>query len=186
MYGHLGIVNDGDYEPPGGEVYFDREDVKAAINAPAGFKWEQCSSEPVFAGPRQRDQSPGPALDGTLTNVIDKTNNTIVGSGALDFLLATNGTLAALQNTTWGGAQGFSTRPGTPFFVPYHDEPNRGASSGAGEIGVYGVERGLTFYDIQLAGHEAPGYSLGGGYRSLEYLVGRIPDLSATTPFNGF
>lgn len=178
-------MNDGDYEPPGGVVYFNRTDVQQAINAPVGFNWEQCSSDPVFAGPTRQDQSPGPALDGTLTNVIEKTNNTIVGSGALDFLLATNGTLFALQNMTWGGGQGFSSRPSTPFFVPYHEEYNQGALAGAGNLGIWGTERGLTFYELQLAGHEVPGYSLGGGYRSIELMLGRISSLSDTAPFSG-
>ena len=104
-------------------MYFNRTDVQQAINAPVGFNWEQCSSQPVFAG-SGNDQSPGPALDGTLSNVIDKTNNTIIGVGALDFLLATNGSLFALQNITWGGVQGFQTRPSTPFYAPYHPETN--------------------------------------------------------------
>ena len=183
LYGHLGIVNTGDYEPPGAEVYFNRTDVQAAINAPVGFNWEQCSSDPVFAGPTFEDQSPGPALDGTLSNVIDKTQNVLIGSGALDYLLATNGTLFALQNVTWGGVQGFQEYPSTPLFVPYHPEPNRGSSAGAGILGTYGKERGVTFYEIQLAGHELPGYSLGGGYRSLEVLLGRVADFSDTGPF---
>lgn len=162
---------------------FNRTDVQRAINAPVGFNWEQCSSEPVFAGPDQEDQSPGPALDGTLSNVIDKTQNVIIGSGALDFLLATNGTLFALQNITWGGSQGFQARPSTPFYVPYHPEYNGGSLAGAGYLGTYGVERGLTFYDVQLSGHELPGYAAGAGYRSIELMLGRIPDLSDTSDF---
>ena len=118
LYSEIGNANPG-YLPPGSIPYFDRTDVQQAINAPVGFNWERCSSDPVFAGPTYEDQSPGPALDGTLTNVIDKTQNVIIGSGALDFLLETNGTLFALQNTTWGGVQGFQTRPSTPFYVPY-------------------------------------------------------------------
>lgn len=39
----LGIVNPGDYEAPGAQVYFNRSDVQAAIHAPVGTNWMQVS-----------------------------------------------------------------------------------------------------------------------------------------------
>lgn len=179
-YTPLGVVNGGDYVPPGAPtVYFNRDDVKAALNVPDAGWWWACSVVSVFQG---ADRSLGPGVDGTLTTVFEGLNRSIIGSGALDFLIPTNGTLLVLQNVTWNGAQGFSERPSTPFFVPYHAEQNRGAMAGAGSLGVWGTERGVTFYDIQLAGHELPGWSAGSGYRSLELLLGRITDFSDTTP----
>lgn len=62
---------------------------------------------------------------------------------------------------TWNGAQGLQSYPGTEFYVPYHPEYNGGALSGAGNVGFWGSERGLTFYTVQLAGHELPGYAPG-------------------------
>ncbi|KAJ4157949.1 uncharacterized protein LMH87_008501 [Akanthomyces muscarius] len=100
----------------------------------------------------------------------------------LELLSTTNGTLFALQNVTWHGHRGFHSFPKTPFFIPDHDNKNGGAKGPKGDIGVYVKERGLTFYDIQLAGHEVPGYSLSGGYRMLQQLLGRIDDLSSTKP----
>ena len=76
-------------------------------------------------------------------------------------LLSTNGTLLVLQNMTWNGYQGLSEYPGTPIYVPYHPEENGGSLAGAGQLGMYGTERGLTFYQVQLAGHELPGYAPG-------------------------
>ncbi|KAF2135504.1 uncharacterized protein K452DRAFT_303502 [Aplosporella prunicola CBS 121167] len=182
LYSVMGIVNQGDYSPPGQEVYFAREDVQAAINAPIiGKAWEQCSSRSVFPG---GDQSLGPAVDGTLQRVIEHTNNTIVGVGDLDFILPTNGSLLALQNTTWNGLQGLQEFPSKPFFVPFHPEYNGGSLSEAGTVGRWGAERGLTFYSVQLAGHELPGYTPGAGYRSIELLLGRIKDLSSDEPFS--
>ncbi len=182
VYSHLGGVNVGDYVPPGSEVYFQRRDVQRAIHAPLiGDKWNQCGGNNGDVFPHG-DASPGAALDGTLQNIIQRTNNTIVGSGALDALLQTNGTLFALQNVTWHGHRGFHSFPKTPFFIPDHDNKNGGAKGPKGDIGVYVKERGLTFYDIQLAGHEVPGYSLSGGYRMLQQLLGRIDDLSSTKP----
>ncbi|GME64799.1 putative serine carboxypeptidase protein [Neofusicoccum parvum] len=180
-YSVLGIVNSGDYSPPGLEVYFNRTDVQAAINAPVGTNWAQCTNKNVFVG--QGDQSPGPALDGTLQNVIERTNNVIVGSGNLDYILSTNGTLLALQNLTWNGAQGLQAYPGKPFYSPYHVEYNGGSLAGAGLLGSWGAERGLTFYQTQLAGHELPGYTPGAAYRSIELLLGRIESLSEVGDF---
>ena len=156
LFGVLGIVNPGDYFPPGATVYFNRTDVQAAINAPVGTNWMQCTDKNVFGGPTGNntgDQSLGPAQDGVLQHVIETTNNTIIGVGGLDYLLPTNGTLLALQNMTWNGVQGFQSAPATPFFVPYHPEYNGGFLAGAGYLGTWGSERGLTFYNVDLAGH---------------------------------
>ena len=149
-WNHLGIVNTGDYNPPGNVVYFNRSDVQSAINAPVGTNWSQCTDIDVFSGKgnTKGDRSIGPADDGTLQRVIEHTNNVQIGSGNLDFLLATNGTLFALQNLTWNGGQGFSTYPNQPFYVPYHPEYNQGRLSEAGYVGHWVKERGLTFYYV--------------------------------------
>ena len=166
-----GGINPGDYVPPTEVVYFNRSDVQKAINAPP-TNWQTCTSTNVFGGATDNknlsDTSLGPAQDGVLAHVIESTNNTIIGVGNLDFLLPTNGSLAALQNVTWNGVQGFQKFPGTEFYVPYHPEYNGGALSGAGIVGSYGTERGLTFYQVQLAGH-------GTLYPSATYLYSSIP-----------
>lgn len=168
-------------------MYFNRTDVQKAINAPVGTNWQQCTDTNVFGGkkdnPRLSDTSVGPAIDGVLSKVIEYTNNTIIGSGNLDMLLSTNGTLLAIQNMTWGGVQGLQSYPGEDFYVPYHPEYNGGALAGAGLVGYWGAERGLTFYQVQLAGHELPGYAPGAGYRQLELLLGRISNLSQRGDF---
>ncbi|KAK5702256.1 hypothetical protein LTR17_022474 [Elasticomyces elasticus] len=170
----------GDYIPTGFTVFFNRTDVQAAINAPVGTNWAQCNNG-VFLG--SGDQSLGPAQNGVLQRVIEYTNNTIIGSGNLDMLLNTNGTLLAIQNMTWNGLQGLQSYPDTPFYVPYHPEYNGGALSGAGIVGSWGYERGVTFYQVQLAGHELPGFAPGAGYRSLELLLGKISSLGEVGDF---
>jgi carboxypeptidase D len=101
-YSVLGEINTGDYVPPGAQVYFNRTDVQKAINAPP-TDWNQCV-DGVFRNPATNktvsDQSLGPAQNGVLQRVIEYTNNTLIGSGNLDMLLNTNGTLLALQNVT--------------------------------------------------------------------------------------
>ena len=182
----LGGVNVGDYIPPGEVVYFNRSDVQAAINAPR-TNWQQCTSTNVFGGATDNqslsDTSLGPAQNGVLAKVIEFTNNTIIGVGNLDYILPTNGSLASLQNVTWNGKQGLQQYPGTEFYVPYHPEYNGGSLSGAGIVGTYGEERGLLFYQVQLAGHELPGYAPGAAYRVIEKLLGRVNSLSDTEDF---
>jgi carboxypeptidase D len=155
--------------------------VQAAIHAPVGTNWQICTDTNVFGGatqdPSLGDTSVGPARDGALQRVIEYTNNTIIGSGNLDMLISTNGTLLALQNVTWNGLQGLQEYPGKDFIVPYHPEYNAGALAGAGKLGLYGSERGLTFYTVQLAGHQLPGYAPGAAYRAMELLLGRISSL---------
>ncbi|KAL9047245.1 MAG: hypothetical protein Q9214_000128 [Letrouitia sp. 1 TL-2023] len=157
LWSVLGIVNEGDYRPPGEVVYFNRSDVQAAINAPPNTNWYQCTPKNVFGlgtnNQNLSDQSIGPAQNGVLQHVIESINNTIIGSGNLDYILPTNGTLLALQNLTWNGQQGFQKFPENEFYTPYHPEYNGGAISGAGYLGLWGTERGLTFYQVQLGGH---------------------------------
>ncbi|KAF6834464.1 carboxypeptidase [Colletotrichum plurivorum] len=190
----LGIVNQrltpslqGDYSPKGARVYFNRTDVQDAINAPR-VTWRQCTPENVFGGganPKAGDTSDGAAQNGVLQRVIERTNNVVIGVGRLDFILPPNGTLFALQNMTWNGRQGFEKYPQEQeFYVPYHPEFNDGRLSESGVVGAFGAERGLTYYEVHLAGHELPGYAAGSGYRVLELLLGRIKSLGSVEDFS--
>jgi carboxypeptidase D len=105
--------------------------------------------------------------------VIEATKNVVIGSGNLDFLLPTNGTLFAIQNMTWNGQQGFQEYPGKRFLVP------RDGNAGATNVGSWGSERGLTFYQVQLAGHMLPGQAPGAAYRVMEFLLGHINNLGS-------
>merc|ERR1711964_217145 len=153
-----------------------------ALHANVSTEWLQCTNTNVFGNGDDEgsDQSPGPANNGVLQRVIEYTNNTIIGSGDLDMLLSTNGTLFAIQNMTWNGAQGLSEYPTTPLYAPYHPEYNGGALAGAGYQGYWTAERGMMFYTARLAGHELPGYTPGVAYRMLEILLGHIKDFSST------
>ncbi|KAF9873617.1 carboxypeptidase [Colletotrichum karsti] len=186
-YSQLGIVNQGDYTPPDAKVFFNRTDVQDAINAPH-VDWYQCTPRNVFGGgdPKSNssDTSAAAAQNEVLRRVIEHTNNTIIGVGRLDYILPPNGTLFALQNTTWNGLQGFQKYPQDhQFYVPYHPEYNGGRLSEAGIVGNFGSERGLTYYEVQLAGHELPGYTAGSGYRVIELLLGKIKSLDTVEDF---
>ncbi|KAI9755943.1 MAG: hypothetical protein M4579_004074 [Chaenotheca gracillima] len=165
--------------------YFNRSDVQAALHAPQ-TDYAVCG-EYNFFPPRGQDGSVPSAL-GPLPSVIERTNNTIIGHGLLDYLLFANGSLVTIQNMTWNGLQGFQKAPSDLFFVPYHTGLGELASgqatppftqdAGAGYLGTTHTERGLTFVTVDQSGHEIPQYVPGAGYRHLEFLLGRIDSLT--------
>lgn len=174
----LGFPGSFDYQPPGFDtVYFDRADVKAAINAPVDQSWAECSD-----GVLDTDTSTPPALS-ILPGIIERIDRTVIAHGLLDAILIANGSLLAIQNMTWSGAQGFSEYPSDEFFVPYHASGPDPTLAGAGVMGNYRTERGLTYVDIRLSGHMVPQYAPSAAYRQLEFLLGRIDSLGDTGPF---
>ncbi|KAF7360440.1 Carboxypeptidase [Mycena venus] len=164
--------------PPDGIEYFNRTDVKAAINAPP-VDWIYCTA-PTFAN-GDTDLSP-PVIEDVLPRVIERLKKTMIVTGALDLALPTNGTLLAIQNMTWNGALGFQQAPAGDFFVPYSDAAQNDveALSGAGLMGTFHEERGLTFVDVFLAGHQLPMWQPAAAFRHLEYLLGRVESLNST------
>ncbi|KAI2467437.1 alpha/beta-hydrolase [Annulohypoxylon bovei var. microspora] len=187
----LGFPGTIGYLPEGGEIYFDRADVKQAIHADVNTTWEECSSSDVFVGGDSSD----PSSWVVLPHVIDATKNVIIGHGSLDMILLPNGTLLTIQNTTWGGALGFQSPPVEPFFVPYHtlstadeiesssDATALGSIAAAGVLGTAHTERGLTYVSVDLSGHMIPQYAPSAAFRQLEFLLGRVDSLSSVQPF---
>ncbi|KAI0134045.1 putative serine-TYPE carboxypeptidase F precursor [Xylariales sp. AK1849] len=186
----LGFPGSLYYIPDGADVYFNRTDVQKAINAPIG-DWEECSSDNVFAGGDSSD----PSGYKVLPNVIDKTQNVIIGHGILDMILLANGTLLSIQNMTFGGKLGFESEPTEPFYVPYHalstgdtinyeeDPILLSTMAGAGVMGTTHTERGLTYVSVDISGHMIPQYAPSAAFRHLEFLLGRVSSLSDTAPF---
>jgi len=182
---------------PGPNNYFNQSEVQQALHAPP-TDYSICGDATL--GLRRPGDKSVPSSLGPLPHVIERTNNVLIGHGWLDFLLFANGTLASINNMTWNGAQGFRTAPSTAnnFFVPYHRGlaeilyeidyqpfPSTPATdvAGAGLLGQTHTERGLTFVTVNHAGHEIPQYVPGAGYRQLEFLLGRIPSLTARGDF---
>lgn len=103
-------------EPP---TWFSQTSVRHALHVPGEGGWCQCTKKSVFRGNfigplAIGDPSAPPATTNLLSRVIEYTGNVIIGSGGLDMLVPTNGTLLVLQNVTWGGVQGFRERPAKP------------------------------------------------------------------------
>lgn len=172
--------------------YFNRSDVQKVIHAPPTDYFLCAGGDNLFP---DDDESVRSSL-GPLPSVIERTNNTIIGHGMLDFLLFTNGSVITIHNMTWNGLQGFQTNPiAKPpnFYVPYHQTlgeildcvNNRDSTrhvfydtAGGGLQGTWHTERGLTFVTYNLAGHTVPQYTPGAAYRTLEFLLRRIDNLS--------
>ncbi|KAM4063744.1 serine carboxypeptidase [Hirsutella rhossiliensis] len=151
----------------GSDNYFNRPDVQKILNVPTteykphgGFTWQ--------GNPGKDALGPMPSSWGPLRSVIERTNNTMITHGLLDYLLLVNGTLTTIQNMTWNGARGFQRRPTEPFIVP---------DDGAGLQGTAHTERGLTFTSVSFGGHAMSQYVPAAAYRQLEFLLGRIQTL---------
>ncbi|KAK4545974.1 hypothetical protein LTR36_002538 [Oleoguttula mirabilis] len=181
----LGFPYSGYYLPSTfPEPYFNLAGVKAALNVPASTDWTICSSSSVFVN--GTDSSPPSGLTGgPLERVIEKTMNVIVANGALDMSSPTNGTLLVLQNMTWNGARGFSNPPVQPLLVPstLSSEEVQESMAGSGHLGSWVSERGLTFCEVFLSGHQVPEWQPSVAYRHIELLLGRIENLSDVRPF---
>ncbi|KAL0932196.1 carboxypeptidase [Colletotrichum truncatum] len=171
------------YYPASEPVYFDRRDVKAAINAPLDREWRFCSREPVFVNGTDNSDIPGPGSQPKVAHVAEKTRNVIIGHGLRDMVLQSTGALLGIQNMTWGGTMGFQERPKKTLFIPYHSNEDLGTLAAAGDLGVWHAERGLTYFETPLSGHfvgrDTPSIS----FRVLEVLLGRVKDLGSREPF---
>jgi carboxypeptidase D len=165
-----------DYLPPNTEIYFNRTEVQAAINAPIQ-PWAECSN-----GVLDTDTSPQSSWE-VIPRVIDALDRTVIAHGELDYILLYNGTLMAIQNMTWGGMQGFQNPPVDDFYVPYHDDLSLTSLSAKGLMGKTLTERKLTFVQQAMSGHMVPQYQPSSAYRQLEFLLGRIESLTSREPF---
>ncbi|KAJ9478020.1 putative serine carboxypeptidase [Pseudozyma hubeiensis] len=179
----------GDYLPPGASLYFNRTDVKKAINAPVDTTWLECSAGPVFNTKSGLDlgaQNGEYSSTTVLPGVIDRVERTVIGHGMLDMVLIMNGTLLAIQNMTWGGQQGFQSPITDDFYVPFYDEYQEGTVAAGGTMGKTHTERKLTFVSIDLSGHMVPQYQPSAAFRHLEFLLGRVDSLTSKAPFTFF
>jgi carboxypeptidase D len=186
----LGFPGSFNYLPVGASIYFNRTDVKKAFNAP-DVNWMECTNVNVFPnGPGGNDASvPSGTYGGPLPSVIERSERTIISHAALDMVLIANGTLLMIQNMTWHGKQGFQSKPSDPLYIPYHaptdpsQDPHPSTIAGSGVMGTIHTERGLTWVGVDLSGHMVPQYAPTVGYRTVEFLLGRIKSLSSTEPF---
>ncbi|KAH9978139.1 Alpha/Beta hydrolase protein [Lactifluus volemus] len=143
---------------PDNPVYFNRADVKAAIHAPENVDWALCTNVNVFPN---GDSSLPPTFT-VLPNVIEKSKRTVIVNGRADFIIMAETSRIALQNMTWGGKQGFQTPMVPDSFVV----------DGVGAMGSVISERGLTYVEINQAGHMVPADEPEAAFQIMQYLMG--------------
>jgi carboxypeptidase D len=179
----LGYPTDLQYSYSGLPVYFNRSDVKRAMNAPHNVEWLECKG-PVFVGDggpqSEGDLSPDPAQS-VLPRVIEATNRVLVSNADLDMEILTDGTLMAIQNMTWNGKLGFQSKPATPIVItlpdlqygPVFEENGFGdIENPQGTMGIQHYERGLMWAQTYLSGHMQPQFQPRSSYRHLQWLLG--------------
>ncbi|KAF4637912.1 hypothetical protein G7Y89_g178 [Cudoniella acicularis] len=185
----LGLPTGLQYSYSGQPIYFNRTDVKKAMNAPVDVSWQECSNGAVFLGSggpeSEGDISPDP-IQSVLPRVIEATNRVLISNADLDMEIITDGTLLAIQNMTWNGDLGFQNKPCTPIVITLPDLQYAGvfaANTAAGlddpqgTMGVQHYERGLMWAETYLAGHMQPQFQPRSAYRHLQWVLGHIETL---------
>ncbi|KAJ7721105.1 alpha/beta-hydrolase [Mycena metata] len=137
--------------PSDASVFLNDPNTRAALHAPTSKDWVESFDYP-FGGNDLGDPSPEPMvfLSELAANASALGVGIVFYSGNDDSISAHRGTEVVIQNMTFGGIQGFTRKPGTPF----QDDQGNFA-------GIVHQERGLTYALFQNAGHfvaqSAPG-----------------------------
>ncbi|KAJ6589260.1 alpha/beta-hydrolase [Mycena capillaripes] len=124
--------------------------TRAALHAPTSKDWLFSFGFPFGGsanGTEFNDPSPEPMvfLSDLATNASARGVGIVFYSGNDDSLVAHRGTEAVIQNMTFGGVQGFTRKPSTPFT----DDKGNFA-------GIIHQERNLTYALFRGAGHLVP------------------------------
>ncbi|OSD08204.1 alpha/beta-hydrolase [Trametes coccinea BRFM310] len=129
--------------------FFNDPKTRAALHAPTSKNWKSLILYPFLGDSTGEGLDPSIApmafFDDLATNATRKNVGVLLYSGNDDALVSHRGTEVAIQNTTFGGIQGFTRRPSTPWF---DDNGQRG--------GVVHQERNWTYVLIEGAGHYVP------------------------------
>ncbi|KAJ7453068.1 alpha/beta-hydrolase [Mycena galericulata] len=133
-------------------VFLNDHRTRAALHAPTSKDWIESFNFPFggFAnGTAIQDPSPEPLifLSDLATNASARGVGIVYYSGNDDPLNSHRGTEAVIQNMTFGGVQGFTQKPGTPF-----------SDDNGNFAGIVHQERSLTYVLLKGAGHFVPMY----------------------------
>ncbi|KAI0773289.1 alpha/beta-hydrolase [Trametes elegans] len=123
--------------------------TRAALHAPTSKNWTGSIFYPFLGDPTSQGNDPSVEpmvfLDDLATNATARNVSVVLFSGNDDSLVAHRGTEVVIQNTTFGGIQGFTRKPSTPWF---DDNSERG--------GIVHQERNWTYVLVEGAGHLIP------------------------------
>ncbi|GJE98044.1 serine carboxypeptidase-like protein [Phanerochaete sordida] len=132
--------------PMDASVFMNDNQTRAAIHAPTSKDWLQGINYPFGSDVNGFDPSPEAMtfLTDLATNATEHGVHVIIYSGNDDSLVAHISSEITIQNTTFGGIQGFTRPPATPWLG---DDGVR--------AGIVHQERNWTFVLIEGAGHLA-------------------------------
>ncbi|KAG6897814.1 hypothetical protein C0992_010618 [Termitomyces sp. T32_za158] len=129
-------------------VFFNDRAVRDALHAPQSKAWAE-EFDFVFGNPDELNVDPSTEpmnfLTEFATNATAHGVGVVLYSGNNDALIAHRGTEVTIQNTTFGGIQGFTVKPSTPW---YNDEYQF--------AGIIRQERNWTYVLFDNAGHLVP------------------------------
>lgn len=130
--------------PMDASVFLNNNHTRAAIHAPTSKDWVESIDYPFGNVLEAYDPSPEPMvfLTELATNATRHGVQVIIYSGNDDSLVAHLSSEIVIQNTTFGGIQGFTRRPSTPW---YGDDGVR--------AGIVHQERNWTYVLFENAGH---------------------------------
>ncbi|KAG6332041.1 hypothetical protein ID866_7052 [Astraeus odoratus] len=130
--------------PMDGSTFLNDPYTRAAIHAPTSKNWVESITYPFGSKYSNGDPSVEPMafLSGLATNATQHDVNIIIYSGNDDSLIPHLGSQVAIQNTTFGGIQGFTRKPQTPWYNDAYEF-----------AGVVHQERGWIYVLISHAGH---------------------------------
>ncbi|GBE89633.1 alpha/beta-hydrolase [Sparassis crispa] len=134
--------------PMDGSTFFNDPGSVAALHAPTSKAWVGEAGYCFLGGEDCEDPSVEPMafLNGLAANASDRGVAIVIYSGNDDTLVSHRGSQVVIQNTTFGGIQGFTREPSTPW---YNEE---------GEFaGIVHQERNWTYILIKGAGHLVAG-----------------------------
>ncbi|KAH9849948.1 alpha/beta-hydrolase [Lenzites betulinus] len=130
--------------PLDGSSFFNNPKVRAALHAPTSKPWAGSIPYPFLGDPVNGFDTSEPMafLTELATNASAHGVSVLLYSGNEDTLIAHRGTEIVIQNTTFGGIQGFTRKPSTPWF---DDDGN--------QAGIVHQERNWTYVLVEGAGH---------------------------------
>jgi len=149
-------------------VFLNDNFVRAALHAPTSKNWSM-NFDFVFGNPDGLNNEPSPEpmnfMTELATNATSRGIGIVLYSGNDDVLIAHRGTEIVIQNTTFGGIQGFTVKPSTP----WHDDAGNFA-------GIIRQERNWTYVLFNKAGHLVPANQPASAFTFVrEFVLGNNP-----------
>ncbi|KAF7983379.1 hypothetical protein HWV62_22379 [Athelia sp. TMB] len=160
--------------PQDASVFFNNNQTRAAIHAPTSKDWAESIFYPFGNSYDYGDPSIEPMafLSELATNLTKHNVSVTIYSGNDDSLVAHRGSEVVIQNTTFGGIQGFTRKPSTPWY----DLEGTFA-------GTIHQERGWTYALVKGAGHLVPFYQPKAAYTLLrDFILGANTTGLVTSP----